>query len=141
MAEHLEHRTIPDALAADCYYGECEHLDEQGEPSDFSACPTVSMEVCVDCMVERGYGADPQYWEDGLVGWPHGPEEEPTLEVPAPPAILKPPPEDIRCEHGYDHHGGSHSCDCCVSDNCPHWAWILEHEAAVAKLAKTERKP
>lgn len=134
MAEHLYHLTVPSALAIDCAYGECEHIDEQGEPSDYSACPTSSLEVCVECMVERGYGADPEFWEDGLVGWPHEPKE-PKVQAVENPAILKPPPEYVRCEHGYDHHGGPHSCDDCGTGNeCPHWAWVLEHEAAVARL-------
>lgn len=134
MTDHLEHRTVPNALGEDCFYGECEHLDENGQPEDFSACPTISLEVCVDCMVEHGHGSDPEFWEDGLVAWPHEPKEEPTPEAPKLPAILKPPPEYIRCEHGYDHHAWAHSCDSCVNDDCSHWVWVLEHEAAVARL-------
>lgn len=137
MTDHLEHRTVPNALGEDCFYGECEHLDENGQPEDFSACPTISLEVCVDCMVERDHGSDPEFWEDGLVAWPHEPKEEPTPEAPKLPAILKPPPEYIRCEHGYDHHAWAHSCDSCVNDDCPHWVWVLEHEAAVARLTPT----
>lgn len=138
MNEHLEHKTISNAFAEDCFYGECEHVDENGEPEDFSACPAIALEVCVDCMVERGQGSDPERWEDVLVGWPHGPKGESAPEAPIQPAILKPPPEYIRCEHYYDHHGGPHSCDSCVQDGCPHWIWTLEHEAAVARLTPTD---
>ena len=93
MNAHTEHVTIPDSLAADCFYGECEHVDEDGMPDDFSACPPVVFEVCVDCMDERGEGKDPALWEESLAKWPctahlpplvqHGPELMPPIFKPA----------------------------------------------------------
>lgn len=82
MTEHSDHVTVDDALGADCYYGECDHVDEDGMPDDFSECPTFSLEVCVDCMEDAGYGRDPSLWEDSLRKWPHDPDRAitPTLD-------------------------------------------------------------
>lgn len=82
MPEHVDHVTVDEALAADCFYGECEHIDEDGMPDDFSTCPTFSLEVCVDCMEDAGYGRDPGLWEDSLRKWPHDPDRAitPTLD-------------------------------------------------------------
>jgi len=135
MAEHTKHLTISNALAADCLYGECEHLNEDGEPSDYSACPSISIEVCIDCMVERGQGNDPTYWEEELISWPHEVRAVEPEKV-AIPKLLKAPPENIRCGHGYDHHSGPHSCDSCDRQECAYWAWVKDHERAVARIVK-----
>ena len=89
---HTEHVTVIDALAANCVDGECEHVDENGMPDDYSACPRVVVEVCVDCMEARGDGRDPVWWES-LAMWPctahvpplvqHGPELMPPIFKPA----------------------------------------------------------
>lgn len=69
---HEEHVTVDTAYWADCLEGECEHVDEDGEPSDLSACPRVpAFEVCVDCMDADERGRDPEQWDDvPLIGWP-----------------------------------------------------------------------
>lgn len=71
--EHQEHVTVSWAYAATCLEGECEHVDENGEPEDLSACPTAPpFEVCVDCMDDEGRGRDPEDWDDvPLMPWPH----------------------------------------------------------------------
>jgi hypothetical protein len=71
-ARHAEHVTIEWAYEADCLEGECVHVDEDGEPDDLSACPTVPpFEVCVDCMDDKGVGRDPENWDDApLTAWP-----------------------------------------------------------------------
>ena len=73
--KHAEHLTIPDALNADCFYGDCEHtVDEDGWIIDDATCPTFEYNVCVDCMDEAGHGRDEEAWSDreaGLMPWPH----------------------------------------------------------------------
>lgn len=94
---HTEYVTIPDAIDADCLYGECEHIDENGEPEDLSACPKYEVRVCLDCMEAAGHGRDQDGWELGevsLIEWPcadrapllveRGPEPEPPLFKPSP---------------------------------------------------------
>jgi len=72
MSTHTEHATAIDARWENCLEGECDHVDEEGQPEDMSACPVVALEVCVDCMDERGHGRDPGAWDDvALVEWPH----------------------------------------------------------------------
>lgn len=71
--KHAEHVSV-DAWSADCIEGECDHVDENGMPDDLSVCPSFSMEVCVDCQVERGLTSDPAWWEGALSPWPHEPE-------------------------------------------------------------------
>lgn len=88
---HTEHVTV-EAWSADCIEGECDHIDENGMPDDLTACPSLPMEVCVGCQVERGLTSDPEWWEGALSPWPcefrpepavplmtHGPEPEPPL--------------------------------------------------------------
>lgn len=84
MAEHTERVTITDALNWDCVEGECEHIDEDGQPEDWWACPKITIEVCVDCMDERGHGRDQRFWEE-LVSHTDTPEPEPEPE----PSIFK----------------------------------------------------
>lgn len=68
---HSEHVTVTDARDYDCLEGECEHLDEDGQPEDLSACPTLTLEVCVDCMAEHERGRGPEDWDDlPLTEWP-----------------------------------------------------------------------
>ncbi len=142
MTEHTRHTVLETAVAADCYYGECEHIDENGEPDDFSACPRVPVEVCVDCMVERGLGDDPAYWED-LAPWPHTERDQPLpggAELQGPPAILKPPPGHVRCSHSYHHDSGPHACDHCESGECPYWSWVDDHNRAVSRITAEAEK-
>lgn len=68
--KHAEHVTV-EAWPSNCIEGECDHLDEHGEP-DFELCPSTQVEVCVDCMDEEGFGRDPEGWDDTpLEEWPH----------------------------------------------------------------------
>lgn len=84
MAEHIERVTITDALGWDCVEGECEHSDE-ANMENFDNCPKITIEVCVDCMDERGHGREQRFWEE-LVSHTDPPEP-----VPEPvPAIFKP---------------------------------------------------
>lgn len=72
MAEtkHAEHATV-EAWPHDCLEGECDHLDEHGEP-DFDRCPSIQFVTCVDCMDEKGAGRVPEDWDDWpLEAWPH----------------------------------------------------------------------
>lgn len=71
-ATHAEHVTVSWAYWGNCLEGDCEHLDEDGQPEDLSACPNVPpFEVCVDCMEEDGRGRDPEHWDDvPLIAWP-----------------------------------------------------------------------
>ena len=84
MSDHSERITITDALGWDCVEGECEHSNE-ADMNDFENCPRITIEVCVDCMEERGFGRDRQFWEE-LVSHQGPPESEPEPE----PAIFKP---------------------------------------------------
>lgn len=88
MPDHKERVTITDALGWDCVEGECEHIDEAGQPEDWSACPKLTIEVCVDCMDEREFGRDPRFWEE-LVSHTEPPMPDPVPE----PAIFKPSPD------------------------------------------------
>ncbi|MBC6496089.1 hypothetical protein BEP68_14760 [Microbacterium sp. 4-7] len=76
-AAHVEHITVATAYREDCLEGECDHVDEDGEPDDMSACsPVPAFEVCVDCMEADGHGRDPEHWDDvPLVPWPHADSE------------------------------------------------------------------
>lgn len=87
MAEHSERITITDALGWDCVEGECEHSDEPNM-NNFDNCPKITVEVCVDCMEERGFGRDQRFWEE-LVSHAEPPKPEPTPES----AIFKPAPD------------------------------------------------
>lgn len=89
MTNHTEHIEVT-VWSMDCIDGDCEHVDEEGMPDDLSTCPSSEMEACVDCMVERGYPADPgDGWEGAIAPWPHrepapplvphGPEPEPAI--------------------------------------------------------------
>lgn len=66
VGDHKERITITDALQLDCSYGECEHDNEVVE-FDFENCPRITVEVCVDCMDERGFGRDPRLWWEELI--------------------------------------------------------------------------
>ena len=85
MSEHSERVTVTDALSWDCIEGECEHSDEP-DMDGFEHCPKSTIEVCVDCMDERGFGRDERLWEEL---WSHTdpPEPEPEPE----PSIFKAP--------------------------------------------------
>ncbi|WP_336647551.1 hypothetical protein [Microbacterium sp. MMO-10] len=78
MAEHEERITITDALGENCVEGECDHSDE-ADMNDFENCPKITIEVCVDCMEERGFGRDPRFWEE-LVSHREPPQPAPTPE-------------------------------------------------------------
>ena len=73
MSDHSEHVTVTTARLYDCLEGECDHVDEDGEPDDMSLCPTLTLEVCVDCMDGiEDRGRDPERWDDvELHEWPH----------------------------------------------------------------------
>lgn len=68
---HIEHVDV-DALPADCYEGECEHVtDEDGNILD-AECPLIVARVCIDCMEEKGRGREAEGWEEmPLELWPH----------------------------------------------------------------------
>lgn len=86
MSDHTDRVIITDALGWDCIEGECEHPDEV-DMFDFDHCPKITIEVCVDCMDERGFGRDPRFWEE-LVSHTEPPMPDPVEE----PAIFKPSP-------------------------------------------------
>lgn len=71
-AAHSEHVTVNWAYWGNCLEGDCEHVDEDGQPEDLSACPNVPpFEVCVNCMDDDGRGRDPEHWDDvPLIAWP-----------------------------------------------------------------------
>lgn len=80
MSGHSEHVTVTDARWQDCLEGECDHPDEDGQPEDMSTCPSLTVEVCVECMVEDERGRDPRHWDDcELHPWPH-PESDDSRE-------------------------------------------------------------
>ena len=91
MTKHSEHTTV-EAWHMDCLEGGCEHRDERGEPEDLSVCPSFQMEVCVDCMAERGFERVTTWWEGPFDEWPctasippladHGPDPEPPIFRP-----------------------------------------------------------
>lgn len=92
MTAHARHIEV-EAWPADCLEGECEHVDEWGEPEDMSACPSLQFDTCVDCMVEEGRGDDPGDWDDTpLMPWPHPGSEGWTETPPAEPSIFREPP-------------------------------------------------
>lgn len=80
-AAHTEHVTVTDARDYDCLEGECEHVDEDGQPEDMSACPVLTLEVCVDCMAEHERGRNPEGWGDlPLATWPCASTAAPATE-------------------------------------------------------------
>ncbi len=90
MTDHTERVTITDALRWDCVEGECEHSDE-ADMNDFENCPKITIEVCVGCMEDRGFGRDQRFWEE-LVSHTDPPVPEPVPE----PAIFRSGPEEGR---------------------------------------------
>lgn len=92
MAEHTERVTITDALAWDCVEGECEHYDEdEADMGMWEHCPKITIEVCVDCMEERGHGREERFWEE-LVSHTDPPEPGPPTSLPE-PSLFKPAAE------------------------------------------------
>lgn len=85
MTDHTERVTITDALPWDCVEGECEHSDE-ADMGMWENCPKITVEVCVDCMDDRGLGRDPRWWEELTEHETPQEPESPLLE----PAIFKP---------------------------------------------------
>lgn len=82
MAEHSERITITDALGWGCVEGECEHSDE-ANMDNFDNCPKITIEVCVDCMEERGFGREQRFWEEPVSHTEPEPAPEPALFKPA----------------------------------------------------------
>ncbi len=86
--KHTRHILMTDCWPMSCIEGDCDHRDEDGEPWDMTVCPPTPMEVCVDCMVAEGRGADPEQWDDcPLEAWPCSraavvPADEPVAAEP-----------------------------------------------------------
>ncbi|RZU64615.1 hypothetical protein EV379_0918 [Microterricola gilva] len=94
IVAHAEHVEL-EAWWEDCTEGECDHRDEDGEPTDLTACPSFMFEVCVDCMAEEDAGREPGGWNfRPLLPWPHPGSTGWTETPPTPePALFKPRPE------------------------------------------------
>lgn len=92
---HTEHVTV-EAWSMSCVEGDCDHIDENGQPEDLSSCPSSLVQVCVECMVRAGHPRDTAHWEGPFTPWPH-PDTE-MVPVRVPPRLFKPSPEPTDSE-------------------------------------------
>lgn len=78
--EHEEH-VLLETWSEDCVEGECDHGTDGDPTEDLSQCPSTFLEICVDCMDDRGAGRDPGLWEN-VTRWPCDLTPETTPEPP-----------------------------------------------------------